>query len=301
MPYEGSADIDGEGFVEDEEGFEESTSENEPDIENSSTSDEDAGKNEEVVEETTEKGTKLARDPLQQANQLRANAEAKSRQYEDLLMDPVGLERYLEDLKTSTGYKGKATSGATDVSKETKEMLRVDPDRIETVEDLRNFAKMLQQNITEEVGNVRKTVGGLVAGQRVNATVQKVSGGIETVRSKYPELREKNPDGTPNPSFNPVFDQKLSELYERYDLDPRTRMFKGEVDIVRLADDLAEVMSIGKDKGSRDAQTIVKDRRSGRISQGGSDSSSSVDESKMSPSQIIASRIKRSRVSGRRR
>ena len=212
MSYEGSAEIEGEGFVEDED-FEESVSESEPDVENSSASEEDV-EDKETIEtpeekpedlEVTDKGTKLAKDPLSAANQSRANAEARAKQYEDLLMDPEGLERYLADLKNSTGYQGKAEE-STDVSKETKEMLKIDPDKIETVEDLRNFAKMLKQSITEEVGNVKKTIGGIVAGQQVNATVQKVAGSIDAVKQKYPELREKNTDGTPKPLFNPVFE-----------------------------------------------------------------------------------------------
>ena len=308
MPYEGSVDIDGEGFDSEDEGFEPTTSENDPDIDNSSTSDE-VEKIEEVVQEpegdepkapaTTDKGTKLADDPIQQANQLRANAERNAKQYEELLMDPEQLERYLQDLKKEKGYKG--AEETTDVSPQTKEILNVDPDKIETVEDLRNFAKALQQTISGEVETVKKTIGGMVAGQQANATITKVHNGIESAKAKYPELREKNADGTPNPLFNKVFDEKLGSLYEKLDFDPKTRMFRGQVDIVELADTLADMMNVGKSKGSVDAQTIVKDKRSGKIPQGGTGTSSEVDDKDLSPSQIIAKRIQRSRSAGRRR
>lgn len=309
---EGSVAIDGEGFIEDDDFEEESTSESE-DIEKSSASEEDVetdGNLEEGSEEdqdseaVTEKGTKLAKDPLQQANQLRANAESMVRQYEDLLMDPESLERYLEDLKISKGIEPtKSGDGKpAEVSKETQELLDVNPDKIETVEDLRNFAKGLQSTITNEIGDLKKQLGTVVQTQQFNSTNQKVSQGIDAVKTKYPELRATNPDGTPNPLFNAEFDQTLADMYQELDFDPGSKTFKGKVDLMKLADNLAKMMSIGKTKGSGDAQTIIKDKRKGKPSTDNTGGASSdVDESKMTSSQIIASRIKRSRSRGRRR
>lgn len=304
MPYEGSVDIDGEGYSEENIDDESTVTEDDQDIENSSTSEEvekpvEGG---EVVPEEqpktpelTEKGTKLAEDPLQRVNQLRANAEKKVEDYENLLMDPDQLERYLQDLKVSRGA-GKVV----ETSPEAKQVLQVDPDKIETVEDLRNFAKSVQQTLADEVGSLKQTVGGLVEGQKTEKMAQKVSSGIDAVRAKYPELRDKNPDGTPNPLFNATFDEKLGKLYEKLDFDPKTKMFKGQVDIVELADTLADMMNVGKTRGSTEAQTIIKDKRVGRTSSGSVTAPSDVDEKDMTPSQIIASRIKRSRASSRR-
>lgn len=307
MPYEGSVDIDGEGYSEENIDDESTVTEDDQDIENSSTSEEveKPVEGEEVVPEEqpkapelTEKGTKLAEDPLQRANQLRANAEKKVEDYENLLMDPDQLERYVQDLKASRGDDGKHTT--IEASPEAKQILQVDPDKIETVEDLRNFAKAVQQTLEEEVGSIKKTVGGIVEGQKTEKMAQKVSSDIDAVRAKYPELRDKNPDGSPNPSFNPTFDEKLGKLYESLDFDPKTKMFRGQVNIVDLADTLADMMNVGKTKGSTEAQTIIKDKRVGRTSSGSVTAPSDVDEKDMTPSQIIASRIKRSRASSRR-
>lgn len=318
MPYEGSVDIDGEGY--DDEVVDETTSESESDINNSSTSDEELDNDGAVSTTTddqpddqtddqtddsnadgkTDKGTKLATDPLQQANQLRANAESRAKEYEALLMDPEGLERYLEDLKGATN-KGQGKQPEIDVSQETKELLDINPDKIETVEDLRAYAKGLQQTVMQEVGTVKQAVSGMMANQQTEVIGKRITGGIDAVKAKYPELREKNSDGTPNPLFNPVFDQKLGDLIERFDFDPKTKSFRGQVDIVKLADDLADIIKVGRNKGSVEAQTIIKDRRVGKVSQGASGSSPDVDESKLSPSQIIAGRIKRSRSVNHRR
>jgi hypothetical protein len=308
---EGSVDIDGAGF-DDEEEFEDSTSEIETDINNSSTSDgEDnnssastasdddqdddsaTANNQNTEDQTdgkTEKGTKLADDPLQAANQLRANAEARTREYENFLQDPEALERYVADLKASRGTQ--SAEKPADVNEDTQALL--------DIEDLRTFEKLMKQSVTDEIGQVKQTVSGMVETQKQKATADKVGGGITAVQTKYPELREKNSDGTKNPLFNPVFDKKLGDLYEKLDFDKKTQTFRGQVDIVELADTLAEMMNTGKVKGSAEAQTIVKDKRAGKTSQQGAGSSSDVDESKMTSSQMIAARIKRSRTSNRR-
>jgi hypothetical protein len=295
---EGSVEIDGSGFISEEDELEDSTSENdEGDIENSSASEEEdatPGENPEEGGEQppqkTSKGTKLADDPLQQANQLRANAEAQARQYEQFLQDPIALKAYLDDLEKSSGVK-KAEEIVTDI----------DPDKLETVEDLRAFAKNLKTKVESELAGVKNTTMTMAQQRQYEGTANRISNDITGVQSKYPQLREKNADGSPNPDFDPVLDKQLGELYEELDFDPKTKMFKGQVSFARLADRFMAGREQGEKAGSQKAQTRIVDRTRGRIPSGAPSGSSDVDESKMSSSEIISSRIKRARARSRKR
>ena len=151
-------------------------------------------KTEETAEEKaarTEKGTKLDQDPLRQAHQLRANAEAKTRQYEDFLSDPVKVKAYLADLE-------KDKAGKT----ETKTEDLIDPEKLETVGDLQKFAKQLQTKFQTETEKIRAELGGITQKEQIKEVANRVTSEVTAVQTKYPELREFNEDGTKNPDYN---------------------------------------------------------------------------------------------------
>lgn len=265
---------------------EESSSEQEKDSESVKTETvaedktEDTEERKEEPNKVTDKGTRLDSDPLSQANQLRANAEAKARQMEDFLNDPKRVKAYLEDLE-----------------KENKTAIKeelIDPDNLETVDDLKRFAKQLQGQSKQELEAVKREVFGIRDGERIRETKNRISSEVKNVQEKYPVLREFNSDGTKNPEYNEELDTAIGEFYNELDYDAHTKSYRGQHSIAKIADRFMKVRGLGEKNGTVKAQTIIKDKRTGRIitNQQG-DSNTASDESKQSASQTIAERMKR--------
>lgn len=236
-------------------------------------------------EKRTEKGTKLADDPLQQAHQLRANAEAKARKMEEFLSDPKRVKAYLQEIEEEE----KKARGTTETTEEL-----IDPDKLETVDDLKKYAKQLKSQTQKEIDAVKKQVGGMVDGERTRATATRIASEVTAVQDKYPTLREFNADGTKNPDYNEELDSAIGQFYNDLDLDPRTGMYRGQYSIQKITERFMKVRGIGEKNGSLKAQTIIRDKRTGRVitnQAGGTDGQP--DESKQSASQTIADRMKR--------
>jgi len=223
--------------------------------------------------QTTDKGTKLANDPLSQANQLRANAERKLKQAMD----------YIAELET------KANGGQQQQDK--GEELFLDPSKIETTEDLQKFAgsliKLVEQKQSQLDGQLKQTAQE----REIERTKTFISSQIEQVQSKYPMFRELNADGTPNPLYDAELDKALADIYNELDFDEKSQSYRGKVSLFRLAETIAKTSKRGEASGSQKAQTTVIDKRLGAIKQNGVKTTSEPDTSKMSASSIIASRI----------
>lgn len=220
----------------------------------------------------TDKGTNLANDPIQRANQLRANAEAKFRQAMQYI-------RQLEE-KANNSQSGNGK----------QDELFLDPSKIETREDLQKFAdsllKVVGQKNQELEGKLKQTTEE----RQFEQTKNKVLGGIQEVQSKYPVFREYNLDGTKNPSYDPELDKALSDLYKELDFDPESNFYRGKVSIMRLAETIMNTSKRGEATGSQNAQTKVIDKRQGAVS-GGQPSNAKQDESKMTVGGLFAQRV----------
>lgn len=289
MPEEGSVSIEGADFdeeptVEAENINNDSTSEAKPQGEAVNQAEGETQKQGDV--QVTDKGTRLAADPLQQANQLRANAEAKVREYEQFLSNPQNLKRYLEELERETGQAQAAYQD------------ELTPDRVQTIEDLQKYLAQETGKIRREVEEIQKLKYG-IASQAVEEKVARtITSEIDEVRKKYPELRATNPDGSPNPDFDPELERELGDMFEELDLDPQTGGYRGRVSLLRLADRLMKAARKGQDQGSKRAQTVIQDRRNGRVTSG-TTAEAQPDESALSASQTIAARIKRAAAARR--
>lgn len=317
MTDEGSVFVDG---VDGEESSDESTSENiNNQVEDSSEEKKDStetssgdttsenkdttSENEEVTDdkekdkatkadgeaEKTEKGTKLDSDPLSRANQLRANAEAEIRNYVALLNDPERLESYVAELKKEKGLTSdkKEDTDALDFDK-------LDPTKLETRQDIINFAKGLKEASQREIDAVKKQLQGFSTAAQQESVIKRVNSGISEVQTKYPELREFNPDGSKNPDYVPELDELVGATYNELDFDKRSGKYRGAVSIIAIADKIMNAKRVGEGKGSRKAQTEVIDKSRGRIPGTQADTSGSQpDDTKLSPSAAIAARMKR--------
>lgn len=231
--------------------------------------------------QVTEKGTKLDPDPMSALNQQLANERAKVRQFEQFLSNPDNLRRYLEEVERETG-RAKAPQDEISI------------DKVQTVEDVQRFLNQEVAKIRAEAEEVKRLKYGLASQaveEKVGSTITRE---VDEVRRKYPELRPTNADGSPNPDFDPDLEHELGELFDELDLDKRTGAYRGSVSLLKLADRLMKAAKRGQDQGSRRAQTLVQDRRTGRVISGGS-SDSQPDESNLTASQTIAARMARAR------
>lgn len=260
-------------------------------VEKSDTSQEEKSQEENV--ELTDKGTKLASDPLSRANQLRANAEAKAREYERklnemyaLLNNPQVLETYLKQFKKDEGVSEDYQPEEVDISK-------LNPEDIETVEDFKNYAKAIRDFTLNSINRLKQDYQSRVQSDLEIKTAEKIQNRIAEAQSKYPELRKTNPDGTPNPDYSPEIDAMVSDLYIKLDYDQSRGFFRGQYDPVEIADYVMNVVKIGQKYGSKKAQTEVIDKRLGRIETGVAKSNITADEENLSPAEVIARRLQR--------
>lgn len=267
---EGDTTIEGEG--------EDENLDQDPNIKNQEGEDENPKP---PADGTTDKGTKLAPDPLSQANQLRANAERKLAQ---------AIE-YIDEMKRNAQPPKPAVV-------EPEEFL--DPSKIETVEDLQKFASSLKNVFEKRQADLEGKLQQTAEERATEKTDKFVMSQVEGVQSKYPMFREFNADGSANPEYDPELDKTLSDLYTELDFDPQSKNYRGKVSLMRLAGAMVTMSKRGEGIGSKNAQTQVIDKRGGAIKTNGTPAGTVTDTSKMSAASTISSRISQS-MNGRRR
>lgn len=230
-----------------------------------------------INQEKTEKGTKLAKDPLSQANQLLANERAKIRQYEDLLNNPTLLKNYVKQFDPNDAQ--------SQTGKTQEKELRVED--VQTTEDLHKFLAQQDAKVQAKVKELDTEINSVKSNQQGTAIANRISSDIAAVRETYPELNPKSD------VYSKELDSAIGQLYEKFDLDPKTKSFKGQASIREIADVVMSAAGIAKKQGSTDAQTIIRDKRSGRTMSGAANAAT--DESKLTAGQIIAQRIQQAR------
>jgi hypothetical protein len=251
------------------------------DSENSKSSDKEDEKN------LTDKGTKLDPDPLSQANQLKANAEARARQYEAILNDPERLKVYVSELEKERGIKSESSDETIDFDK-------LDPTKLETVEDLQKYALGLKQATRQEISRLHKDVENMKRVSVAEGLTRNIQNQIVEVQTKYSELREYNSDNTKNPDYNEDLDRLISDTYKNLDYDPQSGSYRGRISLTDIADKIMNAKKLGEGSGSRKAKTDIIDKQGGRIAGISTTSSDLIpDDSKLEPAAAIAQRMKR--------
>lgn len=225
----------------------------------------------EAKTEVTEKGTKLDSNPLSAVNQQLANERAKVREYEKVLNDPTLLKGYVAQF-------------AKDEKPQEEEMRYED---VETTEDLQKFLKQQDSKVQNKLKELDSTINSVKSGHKADQVATRIQSDIQVVRETYKELDPKSAD------FNPELDKAVGELYDMYDLDQETGLYKGNVSIKDIADKIMKAAGASKKQGSTEAQTIIRDKRTGKAVSGSS--SQAADEGSMTPGQLIAHRIKQAR------
>ena len=238
----------------------------------------------------TEKGTKLDPNPQSALNQQLANERRQRMEYERFLSNPQALKRYVEDLERERGVSH------TEPVKTTGEEITLD--QVQTTEDMQKYLGQQQNKIDAKLKEVDTLKEGIASQAQEDRIGRTITSEIDEVRSKYAELRPKNADGSDNPDFDKELEKELGDLFDELDLDPKTGKYQGKVSLMRLTDRFMKAAKRGQDQGSKQAQTVVQDRRNGRVTSG-TVTESEPDESKLSASQTIAARIKRAATARR--
>jgi len=298
--HEGSVFVD--GFDQDENETEETSSENitnqEDETQNEETSTEeeteetqndhdedDSG--EDGGKQITDKGTKLDPNPQSAVHQQLANAKREVEDYRAIMQDPVQLKKYIAELEADLGGEQEIVA-----TKKDEEEFVTDPDKIENTKDLRSYAKYLEKKQSEQIDSIKKEISKEREVSAFKETNTRISSEIEQVQKDYPELRALNADGTKNPDFDPALEKEVADLYEELDFDPKRKVFMGKVSIKKVADRIMRVRHLGEANGSKRAQTVIVDRRNGAV-KSNSGGGGTPDESQESPAQTIANRIAR--------
>jgi len=299
--FEGSVMM--EGFEEAEDSQEESTSEEQSENINKS---EDESQQEEVAQEETQeeahqeevkrtdKGTKLDPNPQSAVHQRLANAEREAKEYREFMQNPEQVKRYLEELEAAVGKKtGESQQEIQNRAEE--ETLIDDPSKIVTPEDFQSYVKFLKRDIDKTKAELVKERESIRTEAGERAITQRLVNEIDTIQSKYSFLRPTLEDGkTPNPEFDKELEKEIADQYDEFDKDPRTGKYLGKTSILKVAERAIRIRKLGEATGSRSAQTTVLNKRAGALKTSGGQSGSS-DESKMTATQLIASRMNKAR------
>lgn len=274
-----------------ETGAEESTGEEETSEEGTEEEDgsetTDEGKK---GEDRTSKGTKKDPDPMSALNQELANTRRLNSDMIRLLEDPEALAEYLTNLKKEKGAGAANADGEADfnIDEEVK--------NLKTVEDLQNFAKKFVGKVNKDLDAHKTRIEKGEQRQRFIENVGKVGdqikADIQAVRQARPELVPTLADGSKNPKYNPVLDKLIGDTFEALEFDKKTGLFRGRIPFGFVAKTILAAWDQGGQSGSKRAQTVVIDKRRGRVISGAGKRGTTVDESKMTAEQALALRMK---------
>lgn len=307
--FEGSANLEGfddsieesgETTSEDINNSEnESTDESEKETEESSETKEESDESNDEEEagdkkvEYTDKGTKKDPNPESAMHQELANARSAMKEYQELMSDPKALKRYISNLEEELGDEtGESKADIKERAEE--ENLITDPSKIKTPEDFQSYVKFLTKDFTQAKEDLIKEKNAIRQESSERAINERLVSEIDKLQNTYSFLNPTKADGTPNPDFDAELEKEISEQFDELDKDSKTGRYLGKVSITKIAERAIRIRKLGEATGSKNAHTNVLDKRHGAVKSGGTASGNS-DESKMTATQIIASRIRNAR------
>jgi len=301
--FEGSVNMEGLDDSSDEEQEQESSeniknSEDESSDENQDVdekSDENQEDNQDQDEtKLTDKGTKLDPNPKSAVYQQLANAKARNKDINKFMQDPKQVRKYLADLEEELGKKtGESQEDIQDKAEE--ENLITDPSKIETKQDLQSYAKYLNKRIEKSEKSLLQERESFKRESSEKAIAERLSNDITTLQGKYSFLNPKNSDGTKNPDYDEQLEKEIADAYSEMDKNPKTGKYLGRFSITKVAERFIRIRNLGEVTGGKKAQETVIDKRRGAVKTSSNQSSNASGESKMSASEVIASRMAKAR------
>lgn len=221
----------------------------------------------------TDKGTKLDPNPQSALHQQLANERRMRQQYEKVLSDKEMFLKYAEQ----SGYtKQEAKEAAKEI---------FSPDKFKTVEDVASAFNELSGKYAQEIESLKKQLSGIDSERRVNQAATRLDLDIRSAKEKYPELNPKSPN------YDLELDKEIFKLYSELDADPTTGNLRGEIPLMKVVDRVMRAAGRAKKAASKEAQTQVVTKQSGRVVTSQKSSSKEASDSDLSPADAISKRI----------
>jgi hypothetical protein len=217
----------------------------------------------------TEKGTKLDPNPESAVHQELANAKRTIQQMTTVLKSPELLRRYAKE-------SGMTLEEAKEEIKEKQEQVEEEfsAEKLQTGDDVARALNEIKkgygketQTLKETIKNLQSKLDGMSNQSRVEKAVSTLGNDISSVRGKYDQLDPKmDKDGKPtNPNYNPELENHIGALYKKLDIDEQTGVPRGNVSLAEVADAVMIGVESARKAGSQEAQTVIKEKRAGRI------------------------------------
>lgn len=313
---EGSAQVEGYAFdsegMDGEEGQVEETqtdtSEETEEATPETESDETASTEETTTEETqeeaqtetedaddteyTEKGTKLDKNPQSAVHQQLANEKATRSKYERILTDEALFKQYADQMGFEVVSKGNKET----VAKVTDEAIQDDlaelitPDNMDDVDKITGVVKKVhghyQSKLQAQEARIKKMedqLGGVAASSHREQVLNKLTTEMTSVREKYPELNPKSE------TYNAELEKEIADHFNELDYDEVTKSYRGKHSLASITDRFMRTAGFFKKAGSKQAQTIVKQKTLGKAVT--NKSGAKVAAESNDPATVIASRI----------
>lgn len=242
----------------------------------------------------TEKGTKLDPNPKSAVHQQLANERKLRSQMEQVLADPTKIAQFVKqqygiDINLNKGgNQTDANSQATDTKVDTTKKWTAKD--FESLDDVAEKFNGLQEQFSSEISKrdekideLTKQLGGIQEGSRITQIADSLEKDVTNLRS-IPELNPKHSD------FIEGLEDEIGALYHKLDFDDKTGMYRGNYSLRELGEDIINTARKARKAGSKQAQTIVKDKTGGRI-RTGTGGKKTVNTDEMSPGQSIAQGI----------
>lgn len=221
---------------------------------------------EDTEEVLTDKGTKLDKNPASAAYQQLANAKVKMGKYEKILTNPTLLSEYAKQmgLEISGGKSTKADAVTEEAVQDDLAEL-ITADNMDDVDKITGVVKKVhshyQGKLTAQEQRIKRLedqLGGVAESSKREAVLNKLTTDVSSVRGKYPELNPKSD------AYNPELEKEIKDHYDELDFDEATQSYRGNHSLASITDRFMRTAGFFKNAGSKQAQTIVKQKILGK-------------------------------------
>lgn len=207
----------------------------------------------------TEKGTKLDPNPQSAVHQELANERRARLDRDKVLGNPELLARYME---TQFGVKVQPRENTQTEEVKTKKYTADDfqhiEDVAETVNKLQDGFEQKIQSVSEENKQLKQAVSSLLFNDRASQVARTMETDITSLRSE-PELNPRSPD------FIEGLEEEIASMYHQLDFDESIGGYRGKQSLADIGKRIISTARKARQKGSIQAQTIVKDKSEGRV------------------------------------
>jgi len=199
----------------------------------------------------TEKGTKLDPNPESAVHQQLANERAKTKAMESVMRDPEKLNKYMQD-----SFPKKEEAPARKVFK---------AEDFASIDDVANKFNDMQSEFDSKTQAQEAEIKALKGEQnrmQNNTRYERVANIMEQDITSLRQEKELNPK---SPDYIEGLENDIASAYHKLDFDERTGEYRGKQSMADVGKQMISVARKARQKGSVDAQTVVKDKSAGKV------------------------------------